>query len=270
MSTPNAVYSALYDIGREKIDGRMFKDYKMWLKKTTTIFPGMYIFHDGNLTDFENLDCYLIELPLSDLEIFKKLDLVTKILQKFKPIATSDITFKTPLYSLVQFAKFELAYHLRARIAFDSVLWVDAGISRFLEKVDHELLIYNSKRLIDEGKETVFEIDLRRNIDLGKLSIKNPNVGTCKRVISGTSFWINNDFLNEFNYLVNSKLEEWIDSGVWDNEQILIRKLLAENQINSKYILQNRNLTGSVARTLGSRVLSKNDLTNKIISRMLH
>ena len=134
------VYTALYDIAREKIDGRKFEDYKEWLKQTISIFPGIYIFHDGNLSEFNKLDCKLLKVKFSDLEIFSKLHSVTDILDTFKPEATSDITFKTPLYSLVQYSKFELANHLKGVANFDSVLWVDAGISRFISSVDMYLV----------------------------------------------------------------------------------------------------------------------------------
>jgi hypothetical protein len=167
---PNIVYTALYDIGRERIDGRSFELYKEWLKSTVKIFPGIYIFHDGNLDDFKSLDCNLITIPLQELNIFKRLGQVSKILTEFKPISSSDITFKTPLYSLVQFSKFELAKHLKSIVSFDSLLWVDAGISRFINSSNKSAIVNNSIKLLKEKKEIVFEIDLRRNIDFKNFS----------------------------------------------------------------------------------------------------
>jgi len=265
----NIVYTALYDIGRESIDGRSFELYKEWLKSTVKIFPGIYIFHDGSLNDFKALDCNLITIPLQELNIFKRMEQVSQILTEFKPISSSDITFKTPLYSLVQYSKFELASQLKAIVNFDSLLWVDAGISRFIDSSDNNAIVNNSIKLLKENKEIVFEIDLRRNIDFKNFSIKSYKPGSCRRVISGTSFWINTLAIEKIYDLLNVKLDEWAESKVWDNEQVMLRIIVKEYKFDNVYVLQNRNQTGSVARKLGKLGDLNNYFTNNIISSML-
>jgi len=265
----NLVYTGLFDIGREQIDGRKFEEYQKWLVKTISIFPGIYVFHDGNLDDLSRLNCNLIKIKFSDLKIFSKYQLVANLLKTFMPESPSDITFKTPLYSLVQYSKFELANQLRAVTKFDSVLWVDAGISRFINSIDNNLLDSNLNKLISKGKVAAFEIDLRRNLDFKSMSIKNAKVGTCRRVISGTSFWMHDSIIDKMNDLIYAKFDEWFNLGVWDNEQVLIRILLGENDLNVEYVLQNKNMTGSVARKLGSSNVSKFDISSKIITLML-
>jgi hypothetical protein len=71
------------------------------------------------------------------------------------------------------------------------------------------------------------------------------------------------------NDLIYAKFDEWFNLGVWDNEQVLIRILLGENDLNVEYVLQNKNMTGSVARKLGSSNVSKFDISSKIITLML-
>jgi hypothetical protein len=170
---------------------------------------------------------------------------------------------------LVQYSKFELAQHLRKVIEFDSVLWVDAGISRFVKSVDNNLLNVNFSKLIDKGKIASFEIDLRSNIDIRNFSIVNPKVGSCKRIISGGSFWMHESIIDKINQLIYAKFEEWFSLKVWDNEQVLLRVIFGENDLNIEYVLQGKNTVGSVVRKFGTTNVAKFDVHNKIISFML-
>lgn len=265
----NVVYTGLFDIGRDRLDGRSFDQYRTWLTDTIKLFPGINIFHDGSLQDFSNLDCKLISVQFSDLTTFSYYSQVFEVLQKFQPTSKYDITFQTPLYSLIQYSKFELASKLKAMTNFDSALWVDAGISRFVNSIDYGLLLLNMEKLNKKKKDAAFEIDLKRNLNLRRLSIKNPRVGTCKRVISGTSFWMNANFIEDINRLINLKIDDWISKNIWDNEQIMLRILLGENQFNIEYIRQKRSPTGSVARNLGSTFTTNPEFANKTINYML-
>lgn len=265
----NLVYTGLFDIGRDRFDGRSFNQYKKWLTDTINLFPGINIFHDGSLNDFSNLDCNLISVQLSELTTFSYHNNVFKILQNFQPVSKYDITFQTPLYSLIQFSKFELASKLKVMTNCNSALWVDAGISRFVNSIDYGLLKKNMDKLIKKKKVAAFEIDLKRNLNLKQLSIKNPRVGTCKRVISGASFWMNANFIDDINRLINIKIDDWISKNIWDNEQIMLRILLGENQFNIEYIRQKQNPPGSVARNLGSTHTSNNEFANRVINHLL-
>jgi len=265
----NIVYTALFDIGRGEVDGRKFSHYINWLKKTIEIFPNIYVFHEGNIKEIDSLKCNSVKINLSELEIYSRLPNLINLLNTFNPIASNDITFKIPKYSLVQFAKFELAKRVSEIVKTESVLWVDAGVSRFIDSSNKDFLLFNSQLLIENQFDAAFEIDLRKNFDFKKLVIKNPKPGSCKRVLSGTSFWLNSIAIDTFISLVDEKLDQWERIGVWDADQVLIRQILHENKFKSRYIIQNENETGSVARTLGGGYISKSSISDKILANMI-
>ena len=74
------VYTALFDIGRGRVDGRNIQDYVTWLNKTIEIFPDILIFLDGS-TGFSKInDNRLIEVDKSKLQTFSFLNQVQKVL----------------------------------------------------------------------------------------------------------------------------------------------------------------------------------------------
>jgi hypothetical protein len=257
-------YTALFDIGRSNIHGRSVNNYLEWLKKTIEIFPNLLVFHDGScdLIDFRNVN--LIKISKDELETFGLRERVVQILNSFKPISPGDITFKLVDYSLVQYAKFELAEKALEISQSSSILWVDAGISRFISSEEKSRFNSNVTKLLNTKTRMVLEIDLRNNFQLQNLTIQPSIVGSCRRVISGTSFWINSDFTLELNYLIKAKLQDWIEAGVWDNEQVLLRNIspLKENIL---YIPQIYQRTGSVARKILTQDLVSRPWLNHII-----
>jgi hypothetical protein len=257
-------YTALFDIGRSNIDGRSVNNYLEWLKKTIEIFPNLMVFHDGScdLIDFRSVN--LIKISKDELETFGLRERVVQILNSFKPISPGDITFKLVDYSLVQYAKFELAEKALEISQSSSILWVDAGISRFISSEEKSRFNSNVTKLLNTKTRMVLEIDLRNNFQLQNLTIQPSIVGSCRRVISGTSFWINSDFTLELNYLIKAKLQDWIEAGVWDNEQVLLRNIspLKENIL---YIPQIYQRTGSVARKILTQDLVFRPWLNHII-----
>lgn len=261
-------YTALFDIGRSDIDGRSIKSYLEWLKKTIEIFPKLIVFHDGscNLLNFNSPN--LIKVSKDELESFKLKGKVAQILNTFKPISPADITFKLVEYSLVQYAKFELAEKVLNISRSSSVLWIDAGISRFIHSGKSSSFDSNVENLLKTKTRMVLEIDLKNNFNWQNLSIQPSIVGSCRRVISGTSFWINSDFLPELNTLIKSTLQDWADQGIWDNEQVLLRNLspLKEKVL---YIAQIHQPTGSVARKMLTQELVIRPWLNSVIHHLL-
>jgi hypothetical protein len=165
--------TALFDINREVIDGRTIDDYKMWLQKTVKNFPNTLIFHDGVCDDLDYEFRNLIRINPNELWIFNHKDKISEVIANFNPVSKNDITYLNPLYSLVQFSKFELLKIAKESFAAESYLWIDAGISRFLQSVNNENCIdVNSTEFLQNGTKFTFEIDLRNNLDLFNFEIK--------------------------------------------------------------------------------------------------
>jgi len=224
--------------------------YFSWLEQTASMFENLVIYHDGCINDGQLKHFDLRKVQKSELKGFRKKDRINSVLAKFKPVASDDITFKLAEYSLTQYAKFELGQMLIESDKLQSVLWVDAGISRFIEgKLSANDLEMQSKIMIESGYDSAFEIDIRNNLRLFPLRILTSPPGTSKRVISGTSFWFTRKFIEELNQKIQLQQELWIDAGVWDNEQVMLRTLLPSSKSKVKYIPQIFTSTGGVSRT---------------------
>jgi len=249
LKLPCQAYTGLFDIGRSDIDGRNLDQYRDWLRATIEYFPNLVVYHDGSCDELVGLDCNFQRIPKSSFKAFSYESAVSEILKEFQPSSPSDITFRLPQYSLVQFAKFELGSKVIEDFNAESILWVDAGISRFIEKtVTQDMLNQSADRMLMHGIDAAFEIDLRNNFNLKSWSIAKSQIGSCRRVISGTSFWIHSRILSEFNRKIYNELENWLSGKVWDNEQVLLRSLLPL-KFNIHYVPQITGQTGGVSRS---------------------
>jgi hypothetical protein len=261
--------TALFDIDREVTDGRTISDYKIWLQETVKNFPNTLIFHDGVCDDLEYEFRNLIRIDPNELWIFNHKDKISEIIANFDPVSKKDITYLNPLYSLVQFSKFELLKIAKESFSAESYLWIDAGISRFLQFVNNQNHIdVNSTEFLQNGTKFAFEIDLKNNLDLFNFKIKKSTPGTCKRVISGTSFWVERYSVVPIWDLIQKGVNDWITDECWDNEQVMLRQILPGIP-NVEYIIQWNSLTGSVARDMLSRKIETKTFRNQIIRKLM-
>jgi len=265
-----AIYTALFDINRESVDGRSMESYIAWLKDTVNLFPGIYVFHDGCLSDIKIGKARMIQVNLEEMSVFRFASHVERIIKAGEMLAIGDITFKNPLYSIVQYAKFELAAICRDLSNAKSVLWVDAGISRFLVEVNAKRVYFNASILLEQEYEYRFEVDCRSNFLPAKLKLSQSTIGTCKRVFSGTSFWINSKSIDTLSMKMSELLTSWESQNIWDNEQVALRnsyiwrdsKLFIDAQIFKE--------TGSVARNMSDRIHPYLQLGSKIANFLLN
>jgi len=261
------VYTALYDLNRGLYDGRSFELYKTWLEKTVALFPGIHIFHGGELDSFPIDNYHLINVPLNRLKTFNLLPRVTEVLNKFHPIAQDDITFQLPEYSLIQFAKFEFPEYLPGE--WKSVMWVDAGISRFVTEFQMDRFIQNSDFLITHNIDAVFEVDVRNNLNIRNFALRDSQVGSCHKVVSGGAFWMSRSGSQKIRSEIDSLANEWLNQGIWDNEQVMLRNLLPDLDVATLFIPQVTGVPGAVARVLGASRVSQHRLGSKLIDLLL-
>jgi hypothetical protein len=106
MSSTSKVFTLIFDIGRSAIDGRGIEKYFLWLKQTILVFEDLVVYHDGCLSADQFPNCDLRKINKSELNAFKKIHDVKSVLDKLKPIASNDITFRLVEYSLTQYSKF--------------------------------------------------------------------------------------------------------------------------------------------------------------------
>jgi hypothetical protein len=238
------------------------------LRATIELFPGIVVFHDGALDGADLQNCSLVKLPLKNLKTFNFEPRVNSVLERFSPVAPSDITFQLPAYALLQFSKFEFAKLLNN--PHQSVLWVDAGISRFIKHIDVDNLHQNVDSLLNEGYDALFEIDIKNNFDFRALSLKDSEVGSCRRVISGGSFWIRTSYLEKIQSPIFQVMQEWLFSEIWDNEQVMLRKILPTLPGKILLVPQVRGLPGCVPRSLSNSKKKTYKILRETFLRMLN
>lgn len=135
------VVTALYDIQRESIDGRTFKQYLEWFKQTLRLNVPMTIFVDASLAKIVRMNrphfCFtdLIVEPISKCPEYYNLPRIENAIKQM-PIKNSDLCFNLAQYPMIIWSKF--GWMQRAmkchRDQYDVFIWMDAGVSRFWNK----------------------------------------------------------------------------------------------------------------------------------------
>ena len=141
---PLTCVTALYDIGREAVDGRSMNEYKSYLIKTLqSVTAPIVLFLDPTLGwNNELYRCrssigplQILEVPLSETAMYAYKDRITKILSSSSHRNPHDITNTIPEYCIIQYNKFDFLERVINSNPFKSLqfCWIDAGISRFID-----------------------------------------------------------------------------------------------------------------------------------------
>ena len=140
---------AMYNIGREKVDGRSIEDYKLWLERSLTIIKDpIVLFLDPNLGWKKDLLkirsahglIQILEVPVEETMMWKYKNQIVSILNndtfKITQQHPNDITNKLPEYCIIQYNKFDFLNSVINSNPFSSenFCWMDVGLSRFLDK----------------------------------------------------------------------------------------------------------------------------------------
>jgi hypothetical protein len=169
-------------------------------------------------------------------------------------LKSDDVTFKIPNYAILQFSKFEMLETVMKNENQGDYLWVDAGVSRFFKPFLKEQSFQSdlgTMSMIGNVNEALFEIDPRGNLRWGKL--KRAEVGSCRRSFSGTSFLLKRDYVTHYKDALMQKAIQWVEKGIWDNEQIALNAVFLEGKILPDLINQKGD-TGTIARFISGQV----------------
>jgi len=253
--------TAIYDLGRGTVDGRGIEHYMGWLQKTIKLFPDVVVYCD-EIPKIDNADRFSnwVIKKKETFNLWQSMERITRICEDFRK-SSEDVTFQLPSYGVLQFSKFEILKEVSLVSTSENLLWIDAGISRFISQET-----YSPEKQIaalsktPEFKEALFEIDLRRNVLFGQL--RKAKIGSCRRTFSGTSFLLKKASANQYFQALNKKAESWIENDIWDNEQVGLNACFHDGGISPEFVQQDE-LTGSVAR----RILQGNLHEKKILNR---
>lgn len=223
--------SMLYNIERESVDDRDISDYITWANQLIEVFPNVLIFHNAsiNVSHLNLPSRNLIHVEIDALALSNRKDEIEQICRTYLLEGKEDLVYKLPDYGIIVASKFEILDRARALSDASYYLWVDIGITRFVNLKS----IANNKSLEikDLNQSVYFEADLRRNLVISQFFRKRgflrvPNIGSSRRVIGTGSFLVESNYVNQLNKLVRNLFDDWIDNSYWDTEQVAIGHLI--------------------------------------------
>ncbi|MAG24412.1 hypothetical protein CMI47_02435 [Candidatus Pacearchaeota archaeon] len=145
MKRASTIVTALYDIQREKFDGRKWSDYLAWFSKTLKLNCHMVVFVSAELTDFvrehrAGQPTDIIVQELEETPYFFVKDRIEEVIKddkyKTKMKDSSRIECTSSLYTCIQYSKFKWMKYAAANFNSDYFVWMDAGLSRFFDNLD--------------------------------------------------------------------------------------------------------------------------------------
>jgi hypothetical protein len=236
--------TALYDIQRDKYDGRSFDDYIEWFKMTLLINEPMIIYLDRSkrflfefvkqIRDRVNQPSLIIETNLEEIPCYWMLEPTKRIINDPVFLSTckypNDITNKNPLYVCIQYSKFEWVLQGYEQMAWrtKTIGWIDAGISRFYSKISsiNRNMIKSVNNILLHKTSRTDEL-LNRQIILNR----EEYIGTNECIIKGTIWFANPNKLD----LLISKIYNIIKCDMFaknkiDNEQIALALIVGDDQ----------------------------------------
>lgn len=236
------IVTALYDIQREKFDGRSFEKYKQWFRDTLTLPAPMLIFVDESLCEWvksarprDQYQTLIISEPKDRCPQAHNLHRMKQILQSNFQKNESDLSMQMPEYQMLMYSKFGWLQRAMKLNPFetDMFAWVDAGQSRFWSRSSYHARavwphpswvrkISNSERVWLQGRREMFAfadgIKQRKEAENEKI------IGTCQSVLWGTVVAGHQTVLKHLCHLVDDYLEyQLLQKGRIDNDQVTLQ-----------------------------------------------
>lgn len=242
MNNQFVIISSLFDIKREKMDGRSWSDYLKWFDITLKLKCPMILFVSEDMSDFIikrriGLPTNIVTQTIEQVPYFylkDQIDCVLSSSEYKQSIKDSNrIECLHSMYSIIQYSKFKWLETATKLNPFESkfFFWLDAGGSRFFE--DYNLSdYYPSDRGIDilnsMGDKFLVQMNMMPYSSLANSSILSKDYLLDNRsyvlgsMFGGTNIAILNIRKRIDDLLVNDMLSK----NLINNEQIAIGYLL--------------------------------------------
>lgn len=228
--------TAFFDINRKKVDGRTTEEYSTQLRTLLDCFPSTTLITDPiSLAQLEIDHANIIYAEKEHLWPFDYRDPVKEIISGLRYRESSDITHKLPDYSLINISKLPMLKLALERLGGSTAVWLDAGLSRFFSapQAIQQVLVQSINELATQGFEAGFEIETRGNTSMISRRIRNATPGSCRRIVSGSMFFASGAYLSELEYQAKVEMKDWIAGGLWDNDQVLLRRIIPRIEMNA-------------------------------------
>lgn len=253
---PLFAVTALYDIGRDRIDGRTIDAYIERLNATLRIPFPFIIFLDPAIDSSRvhlKREDHLYQLPKEAFHSFTWLPRVEKICRTNTKIKTRrDIAFHLPEYGVLVMSKIFMLQKA-AKLQPDSAgfIWLDAAMDRWFTddlaqaKINTEFIV----SLADVALAVQITPTLARDLRRGRSGVSR--VGTCRRLVSGGDFYVRRQDIDRIVLAISSMVEnKWLPNDLWDNEQVAFGCLLLDGFDGVKIIDVSMNYACVIERLL--------------------
>lgn len=238
-AAPLVAVTALYDVGRGRKDGRGMETYIDWLNQTLRLPLPFVIFLDPSI-DVSQVhtkeEDTVIRTPLTEFPVFDFAPSIRNICATGKRINRDDLTFRLPEYGMLVMSKCEMMRRAAAMTAAPALLWIDAGLSRFLPELGGlELDQAAVGSLLAASIAVNATPNLQNALKIGRLPKRH--VGTCAALINAGDIFMRRDAVDDIADRLAALVEdEWLPAGLWDNEQVAVGCLLLRGIPEAKFV----------------------------------
>jgi hypothetical protein len=231
------IVTGLFDINRNTMDGREWKNYLNWFEKTLSLNCPMVIFIEENNINFvknarKNFPTKIISQNIHDLPYYQYKEKMDKIIlsedykNKIKDNKRIECNFS--LYSIIQYSKFEWMKVTSELNPFESdyFIWMDAGLSRFFDDLDTKKE-YPSKHFKQKIKnlnnKVLIQIFMSYYPDLFEAKMLTDDYLLDNRsYVMGGMFASNQIGIRNINLKMKELFEEMLQNNIVNNEQIAL------------------------------------------------
>lgn len=238
--------TALYDIGRGNLNTgqkRTFEDYLDWFNETLKLNCPMVVFVEEENVDFVKQKriglpkTIIIAQALDEIPYYCLHDKIKTTIQNLNPLVKDAyrIECSLPMYTVIQYSKFEWlniasqSYDHQEDVFF---CWVDAGISRFTQKLNSQKTTKFPNPTMKTQMKLCDKFWIQKNTkyypDLFSSSLKAEYLCDSRSFIVGTIFGGKKEVLKTISELVRNVFEvEMMEKRqIVNNEQIVLAFLL--------------------------------------------
>ena len=223
------VVTALFDIGREKYDGRSIENYLDWFAKTLQLNCEFVVFTEDKFKDFVFEHCpsaTVIIQKLEEIPYYELNDTINRIIHsaeyRSKMLDTDRIECNLSLYNVIQYSKFGWLSHTMNRFPdYDRFFWMDAGCSRFFEDVDISKP-WPAKNILDD------KVIIQNNVNFNWLfpSLSDEYIWSNQSIVVGTLFGGSRGSVSKLIDNIKMFLARILSKNIINNEQFALAYIL--------------------------------------------
>ncbi|WP_449393912.1 hypothetical protein [Devosia riboflavina] len=232
--------TGFFDVGRAGYDNRTPGHYIDWLNKTLQTPLPFLVFLDpafdasGVVLKPEDR---IVHVPRSELTMFRHRKKIEEIVANSQNVNRRDIAFNIPEYGMIVMSKLELMKRASKETDADFLVWVDAGLSRFIPDLGDGKLKVTKADLEGLNFGLTTTLHLAQRMRIGKFP--RSMVGRTLAMMSAGDFIVARSFAEELSDRMDFLVEtEWLPAGLWDNEQVAIGSLLFRGALPGTRIIR--------------------------------